>query len=96
MGSDTRKQNDLFELIKSMPAGRESSLPYFYFDCGTDDAPHTFNVNHELSELMAHRKIQHQYRELPGNHSWAYWDQQIQQVLDVLAQKVRLPKPARN
>lgn len=91
VGSETRQKNDLFELVQLITAGQVTSLPYFYFDCGTEDAPVIFNSNHELDERMLQKKIPHEYRELPGNHSWGYWDSQVQEVLKIAAQKIRLP-----
>jgi S-formylglutathione hydrolase FrmB len=91
VGSETRQKNDLFELIQLVTPGQVASLPYFYFDCGTEDAPVIFNSNHELDERMLQKKIPHEYRELPGNHSWGYWDSQIQEVLKIAAQKLRQP-----
>ena len=35
--------------------------------------------------------IPHEYRQLPGDHSWAYWDQQIPHVLEIAARKMRMP-----
>jgi putative tributyrin esterase len=96
VGTDTRKANDVFEIIQNLPAARISSLPYFYFDCGTEDAPIIFPYNRELSALMFEKKIPHEYRELPGDHSWAYWDRQIQEILRIAGQKlprVKLAKP---
>jgi S-formylglutathione hydrolase FrmB len=91
IGSETRQKNDLFELIQLITPGQVASLPYFYFDCGTEDAPHVFNANHELDERMLQKKLPHEYRELPGNHSWGYWDSQVQEVVKIAAQKLRLP-----
>jgi putative tributyrin esterase len=91
LGGDTRKANDVFELIKQMTAGRVSALPYFYFDCGTEDSTLIFESNRELSSLMLEKKIAHEFRELPGNHSWGYWDAQVQEVLKIASQKLRLP-----
>ena len=91
VGSQTRKANDLFDLIAELPTARISSLPYFYLDCGTEDSPLIFNANRELDELMLQKKIPHEFRELPGNHSWAYWDAQVQEVLKIAAQKIRVP-----
>jgi putative tributyrin esterase len=87
-GSPQRKANDLFEMVKDLPASRVASLPYFYFDCGTEDP--LFSSNRELDELMLQKKIPHEYRELPGGHTWVYWDQQVQEVLKITAQKLRL------
>jgi putative tributyrin esterase len=91
VGSETRQKNDLFELVQLITPGQVTSLPYFYFDCGTEDAPVIFNSNHELDERMLQKKVPHEYRELPGNHSWGYWDSQVQEVLKIAAQKIRLP-----
>ena len=95
-GSETRKANDLFEIVGKLPAERIASLPYLYFDCGTEDSPLIFPSNRELSALMLEKKIPHEYRELPGDHSWGYWDSQVQEVLRIAARKMpqaKLAKP---
>ena len=92
VGSETRKANDVFEIARGLTPARVASLPYFYFDCGTEDAGQHFNPNRELSQLFLEKKIPHEYRELPGNHSWAYWDQQVQEVLKIAAAKMRMPR----
>ena len=91
VGSETRKANDVFEIARGLSPARVASLPYFYFDCGTEDAAQHFKPNRELSELFLEKKIAHEYRELPGTHSWAYWDQQVQEVLQIAAAKTRMP-----
>ena len=91
VGSETRRANDVFEIARDLSTARVASLPYFYFDCGTEDAAQHFKPNRELSELFVEKKIAHEYRELPGNHSWAYWDQQVQEVLLIATGKMRLP-----
>jgi len=95
VGSETRVNNDLFEIIKKLPSARVFALPYFYFDCGTEDAAFIFTSNREIASLMFDKKIPHEFRELPGDHSWAYWDQQVQQVLRIAARKMRLPHARR-
>lgn len=95
LGSETRKANDLYEIIEKLPASRIASLPYFYFDCGTEDAPQIFSYNQQLERLMFDKKIPHEFRQLPGDHSWAYWDQQIQPILAIAAQKMRMPRAVR-
>jgi len=88
VGSETRTANDLFTIIEKLTPARISSLPYFYFDCGTEDSPLIFPYNRQLAALMFEKKIPHEFRELPGDHSWAYWDQQIQEVLRIAADKM--------
>ena len=96
IGSETRKANDIFEIARGLSAARVASLPYFYFDCGTEDAAQHFLPNRELSELFLEKKIPHEFRELPGNHSWQYWDQQIPVVLKIAAEKLRAARSARS
>jgi putative tributyrin esterase len=91
VGSETRKANDVFEIARGLSPARVASLPYFYFDCGTEDAAQHFKPNRELSEIFLEKKIAHEYGELPGNHSWAYWDQQVQEVLKIAARYLRTP-----
>ncbi|MFN2407637.1 MAG: alpha/beta hydrolase [Pyrinomonadaceae bacterium] len=95
VGSDTRKSNDLFQLVEKLSPTQRAALPYFYFDCGTEDSPLIFPHNRELAVLMFEKKIPHEYRELPGEHSWGYWDNQVQEILRVAAQKMRLPRSSK-
>ena len=88
LGSETRVANDLFEILGKLTPARINSLPYFYFDCGTEDSPLIFPYNRELSGLMYEKKIPHEFRELPGDHSWGYWDRQIQEILRIAGQKM--------
>ena len=94
-GGETRVGNDLFEIIGKLAAARVPALPYFYFDCGTEDAPWIFAANRDLSALMFEKKIPHEFRQLPGDHSWAYWDRQVQEVLKIASEKLRMPPAKR-
>ena len=89
VGSETRKDNDLFDIINNLTAARIGALPFFYFDCGTEDSDRIFLSNRELAALMVAKKIPHEYRELPGDHSWGYWDQQVREVLQIAASKMK-------
>lgn len=93
--SETRKANDVFEIVNQLAPARIGALPYFYFDCGTEDLAIIFSQNRQLATLMSEKKIPYEYRELPGDHSWGYWDKQVQEVLKVASQKLRFP-PVRN
>jgi putative tributyrin esterase len=95
LGSETRLSNDVFEIIGKLTPARINSLPYFYFDCGTEDSALIFPYNRELAGLMIEKKIPHEFREMPGDHSWAYWDRQVREVLKLAAQKMRLPAKTR-
>jgi putative tributyrin esterase len=86
LGSQTRASNDLMKLLREFPAARLGELPYFYLDCGTEDA--LLPLSRSFADLLLERKIPHEYRELPGSHDWAYWDAQVREVLRIAAQKI--------
>jgi S-formylglutathione hydrolase FrmB len=86
-----KAQNDLFKLVGEMPPERVKSLPFLYLDCGTEDALRLLPTNLALAGLLVARKIPHEYRQLPGDHNWAYWDKQVQEVLRLAAAKLVTP-----
>ena len=95
-GSDTRKANDIFDIVENLPAARVASLPYFYFDCGTEDPlPTVFTSNRDLAKLMFEKKIPHEFRQLPGDHSWIYWDRQVKHILEIAAETMKIQKTRR-
>ena len=79
--SQTRKVNDVFRIVREMPADRTKNLPFIYFSCGTEDG--LIATNREFSTLVLEKKIPHEFRELPGVHDWKFWDAQIQEFLKV-------------
>lgn len=84
--SETRKANDIYKIVQGLSLSRVSALPYFYLDCGTEDFLVT--SNEQFATLLREKKIPHEYRELPGDHSWPYWNQQVQEVLKIAAEKL--------
>ncbi len=88
VGSETRKRNDILQITRGLTPARVAGLPYIYLDCGTEDF--LVDMNQKFAALLREKKIPHEYRELPGNHNWEYWDQQVREVLKVAAQKMRL------
>ena len=84
--SPTRAANDLGRLYRDLPAASIASLPYIYLDCGTEDQ--LLQVNRDFVAILMTRKIPHEYRQLPGGHSWTYWDSQVQEVLRIASKKL--------
>jgi S-formylglutathione hydrolase FrmB len=82
-----RSANDLHKLYRDLPVERIPELPYVYLDCGTEDR--LLKTNRDLADILVARKIPHEYRQLPGGHSWPYWDAQVQEVLRIAAQKMQ-------
>jgi S-formylglutathione hydrolase FrmB len=79
--SETRSQNDLYKLFRELPAEKITLLPYIYFDCGTEDR--FLPYNRAFVDVLLAKKIPHEYRQVPGNHDWKYWDQQVREVLRI-------------
>lgn len=76
-----RLDNDLFRLASNFPLTQINRLPYFYFDCGTEDS--FLPVNLRLAEIFQKRGISHRFQQCSGAHDWNYWDRQIQSILQV-------------
>jgi len=71
-----RARNDPFDLIKKI---RLEEIPQLYLAIGSSDS--LLKENRDFVRLLSELKIPYEYREVPGHHEWAVWDQQIQVVL---------------
>lgn len=91
--SPVRPANDIYKIVRALPPERVASLPYFYLDCGTEDG--LLSYNRDFAALLVEHKIPHEYRQLPGTHSWPYWDRQVQEVLRLAAQRLAPPQTAK-
>lgn len=83
-GSNNRKirdDNDLFRLANNFPSEQINELPYFYFDCGTNDS--FLPINLRLAEIFRRRGIAYEFRQFSGGHDWNYWNNQIKRILRV-------------
>jgi len=81
-GSKDRAERDPFELVTKVPA---SQMPMLYFAEGGEDF--LIDSNHEFVALLAKLKIPYEYREVSvREHTWDFWDEQIQVFLEKLAQ----------
>jgi len=77
--SPTRKDNDIYRIVREMPEERLKKLPFLYLDCGTEDF--LIKPNRDFASLLFERKVPHEFRQLPGGHTWPYWEQQVQEFL---------------
>lgn len=85
LDSLTRKANDLDTLIA---AADPAKTPYMLLECGTSD-PFLPSNRHVIEELWS-RGIGYEYHELPGAHTWSFWDNSLPNLLDVLSRKLHL------
>ncbi|MEP6789654.1 MAG: alpha/beta hydrolase family protein, partial [Acidobacteriota bacterium] len=86
--SPLRKENDVFTIVSKISAERLKRLPFLYFACGTEDLVN-FQLNRDFAGLLIEKKIPHEYRELPGAHTWEFWDDQVREFLDVAERRLK-------
>ena len=89
VGSQTRKENDVFGIVRDLPKEKIKDLPFIYLDCGTEDF--LYKTNREFADLLQQKKIPHEFRELPGGHTWTYWNAQVQEFLRLSAKYLNSP-----
>ena len=82
-GSSTRQENDIFEILRN---AEPKQLPYFYLDCGAGDE--FCDVNRRLTAALRERGARYEYHEVPGGHSWQYWDQRIATLLPIASKMI--------
>jgi S-formylglutathione hydrolase FrmB len=76
-GSD----NDLFAAAERLAASSRPK-PNIYMWCGTEDF--LYDQNTRMRDHLSKLNYQLTYEESPGDHSWNYWDEKIQTVLNWL------------
>jgi S-formylglutathione hydrolase FrmB len=53
---------------------KENKLPLI-IDCGVDDF--LIEANRELHRRLVYNKVEHDYTERPGAHTWEYWENSL-------------------
>ena len=86
-GSETRKANDIFGIVKALAPDKIKALPYVYLSCGSEDF--LFQNNRDFDSLLIEKKVPHEYREHPGGHDWVFWDDQVREFLMVADRVVK-------
>ncbi len=85
--SETRQDNDIFKMVREISPEKIKALPFLYIDCGTEDF--LFQNNRDFVDLLIQKKVPHEYRQLPGGHTWPYWNKQVQEFLTLADRKFR-------
>jgi putative tributyrin esterase len=75
-GSETRAANDILLIAEK---AKPETAPALYFDCGTSDG--LLDESRTLAAILQKRRVNYEYHELPGAHTWDYWDRRIQVFL---------------
>jgi putative tributyrin esterase len=86
-GSASRAENDLLALVRD---ARVAEGSYFYVDTGTLDR--LLADNRAFVQAMAARLLAYEYHEVPGTHSWEFWDRRLPVFLKLVEERIaRLP-----
>jgi S-formylglutathione hydrolase FrmB len=72
---------DLFALAQSVGA-RPRERPALYLSCGAQDS--LLPENRAFHQHLESLKWKHAYSEPPGAHEWAFWDAEIERVVEWL------------
>ena len=78
-GSPAGTPNDLMFLARQLAADPAQPRPRLFQCCGTEDF--LLDDNRAFRDQALGLGLDLVYREAPGNHTWAFWDTHIQQVL---------------
>lgn len=70
-------ENDLKALLR-----KAATVPKMYLSCGEEDF--LYGVNQDLHRHLLETGVDHRYDHRPGNHSWSFWDQSIQDFLEYM------------
>jgi putative tributyrin esterase len=68
-GSETRRQNDPYVLVRSANPG---TAPYFFLTCGEQEG--FLPANREFAALLAQRHLRYQFDTRRGGHDWNQWN----------------------
>ncbi|MCZ6793901.1 MAG: alpha/beta hydrolase-fold protein [Planctomycetota bacterium] len=75
-GSEVRKKYELVGLVEKLP---DSKRPHIYIDCGSRDR--LLESNREFVRELAKLEVRYEYREVPGQHNFAYWKRNVRYSL---------------
>ncbi len=83
-------EHDVFYLFRAL---KKKPAPYLYLVIGPQDEYRDFvTAHHHLIDSLRSNKIPYEYHETPGNHSWPFWDREIQPLLKRMMEILGQPK----
>ena len=79
--TETRKQNEVYQMVKDLTPEKTAALPFIYLSCGTEDF--LIADNQQMMQTLLLKKVPHEFRQTPGIHDWKFWDAQVLEILRV-------------
>jgi putative tributyrin esterase len=81
-----RVQEDVFRWAERASCNWYTDRPFLMLDCGQDD-PH-LDASRRFRNHLVFLGYPHFYRELPGYHTWPYWDRAFKTLLPDIASRI--------
>jgi putative tributyrin esterase len=76
-GSETRASNDVVTMADTAAT---AGAPQFFVGCGAGDNTYLLR-NRDLVAVLQKRGFRYEFHEVPGGHSWDYWNRAIEAFL---------------
>ena len=70
----------------------KKELPKIFMACGSEDF--LIEPNRDFDKYLSSIGYEHEYRESPGVHNWAFWDSYIEKAMEWLYGKPVMPMPS--
>jgi len=86
-GSETRRENDPFVLVRS---ANPETAPHFFLTCGEQEG--LLPANREFAALLAQRHFRYEFHTMRGGHDWNQWNAWLPALFASLTEHL----PARN
>jgi S-formylglutathione hydrolase FrmB len=83
-GSETRAANDILLIAEK---AKVEGAPSLYLDCGWSDG--LLQESRDLAAVLQKRGFAYDYHEVPGAHTWQYWNRRLEVFLPWLMEAFR-------
>ncbi len=84
MDASRRRAENPFWLAEQAMSRWPTERPRLYLDCGLDDG--LLEANRRFHDHLNFIGYHHTYLEMPGHHTWPYWNRALRTVLPAVAE----------
>jgi S-formylglutathione hydrolase FrmB len=81
-----RHAENPFALAELAMSRFPTERPRLHLDCGLEDP--LLEGNRRFKDHLTFIGYPHSYQEMPGRHTWPYWDRALRMILPVVAQEL--------
>ncbi len=78
-----RRGENVYSLIEAALCEWPTLRPRLHLDCGLDDE--LLEPTRQFHGHLTFRGYPHTYNEMPGQHTWPYWDRAFKTILPIIA-----------